>query len=404
MEFVPKVFINFRGRDQAGYAALLDRELTEQFGAGSVFLSSRSILPGDDFETEIVGNLKQCTVLLAIVGPEWLAWVEKVNAAKEDWDTYDRTVDWVHREIAEAFAAGLRVIPILVEGALMPNAEELPKDIAAMSRCQYLRLHHRNVPHDLARIVEEVSRLLPSAPRDAFGRREAAHGETRLFQLAPPRTSQCRIGVISGSIRNVRCADIWVNSENTDMEMARFTEYSTSAIIRYWGAKRDDSGRVTKDFIGEELAARVGRRRPVAPCTAYTTGAGELTGSNNVAHIIHVAAVQGEPGAGFRPVRNIGACVTAALAEAERLADPTATAGPPATSVLFPLLGTGVAAGSIGPTATALVTAAVNHVIASPQTGLRVIYFLAYTEVEESALEHVLTTAPRLIPCPHAPQ
>jgi O-acetyl-ADP-ribose deacetylase (regulator of RNase III) len=351
-----------------------------------VFLSSRSILPGDDFVTEIVGRLRQCSALLAVIGPEWRTYFKM-----ENWDSDGRDIDWVHREIAEAFEAGVRVIPILVESAKMPAGDELPPDIAAVSRCQYLRLHHRNIPHDIARVVEEVSRLLPRAPSNVYGRRKAVQGDTRLFELVHPHPSPCRIGVITGSIRGVRNADIWVNSENTDMVMSRFTEYSTSAIIRYWGARRDEAGRVLKDLIGDELAARVGRRRPVAPCTAYVTGSGALAETNNVAHIVHVAAVQGEPGAGFRQVRDIGACVRAALVEAERLAAAT-----PVATVLFPLLGTGVAAASVGPTVTALVAAATDHLVTSPGTALRAIYFLAHTEDELVALEQVFTTTPRL--------
>src|SRR5258706_2400272 len=96
---MPNVFINFRGRDQAGYAALLDRELSDRFGASAVFLSSRSIVPGAVFVTEILANLRESKVLLAIIGPDWLMYGH--TGGPED------TVDWVHREIAEALLDGV---------------------------------------------------------------------------------------------------------------------------------------------------------------------------------------------------------------------------------------------------------------------------------------------------------
>src|SRR5215468_1194420 len=117
------------------------------------------------------------------------------------------------------------------------------------------------------------------------------------------------------------------------MEMARFTEFSISGIIRYWGAQRDQIGRVSVDCVAEELASKVGDRRPVAPGTVIVTAGGALTTSNNVCHIIHVAAVHGEPGAGFRQVQNIGWCVTKALIEADRLA----SADEHVRAVLIPL-------------------------------------------------------------------
>jgi hypothetical protein len=266
---MPNVFINFRGRDQAGYAALLDRELSDRFGAGAVFLSSRSIVPGADFVTEILANLRESKVLLAIIGPDWLMYGHP--GGPDDIVGPDDTVDWVHREIAEALLDGVRVIPILVEGAPMPAEADLPKDIAGLSRRQYLRLHHRNIPYDIARILEEVGRFVPVPARNPAGHHVAAQGDLGLFRLVGPGAPICHIGVITGSIRYVRSAAIWVNSENTDMQMSRFTEFSISAIIRYWGADRDPAGRVLRDVIGEELAARVGEHRPVAPGAAFVT-------------------------------------------------------------------------------------------------------------------------------------
>jgi O-acetyl-ADP-ribose deacetylase (regulator of RNase III) len=387
---VPKVFINYRAQEQAGYGALLDRELAERFGPDAVFRASRSIRPGDDFAKEIVRNLRLCTVLLAVIGPGWLA---HGNARGTDDD------DWVRREIAEAFSAGVRVIPILVEDATMPTEAELPPDIAALARCQYLRMHHRSVDSDINRVVAELDHLFPGLWGDRRTR-EIAETEVRQYRLTGSPATPCRIGVVTGSIRRVRFVDVWVNSENTDMEMARFAEFSMSGIIRYWGAKHDRTGRVTADLIADELAVRVGDHRPVAPGTAFVTGAGALTESHRVRYIIHVAAVQGEPGAGFRQVREIGRCVTTALAEADRLAE----IDDQVRTILFPLLGVGVGGAELKPTAQALLRAAVDHLVAEPKTALRVIYFLAYSDAELAALTEVLNATPRLIPITPPPR
>ena len=61
------------------------------------------------------------------------------------------------------------------------------------------------------------------------------------------------VGVITGDIENIKEADVWVNSENTNMQMARHYERSISATIRYMGAKKDDFGRVVEDTIANEL-------------------------------------------------------------------------------------------------------------------------------------------------------
>jgi O-acetyl-ADP-ribose deacetylase (regulator of RNase III) len=363
------VFVNYRVRGQAGYATLLHRELTAHFGSGQVFIASRSIRPGDDFVNTAFDVLRRCRVMLAVIGPGW-------SVANDPGD-------WVYRELTNAFGLGLRVIPVLVEDAELPAERALPPAVAALARCQYVRLRHDSIETDIARIVGALCQIEPSLPVSAAGVAKNDHepaARTGIFELPGASRRGCEVGVVSGSIRRVCCADIWVNSENTDMQMARHTEFCISGIIRYWGASRDAAGRITADVVADELAAKVGTG-PVAPGTAISTTAGALLETNNVRHVIHVASVRGEPGAGFRQVRYISWCVTSALAEADRLA----AADERVRSILFPLLGTGVAGAAIEPTAATMVAAVTDYLDAHPDTRLQAVYFLAYREVELAA-------------------
>jgi O-acetyl-ADP-ribose deacetylase (regulator of RNase III) len=217
--------------------------------------------------------------------------------------------------------------------------------------------------------------------------------ETHLYRLVGGSAHrEHRIGIITGDIRRIRCADVWVNPENTDMKMARVEECSTSAIIRFEGSHRDHAGRVVNDYIADDLARTVAGRSPVAPGTAITTGAGELTKRNGVRNVIHVASVQGEPGAGYRQVRDVGRCVTNVLVEAEHLAQRDIHA----MTILFPLLGTGVGGGKLEPTVRALLGAALDYLTAEPRTRIRTILFQAYTNLELAACRAEFDTNPRL--------
>ncbi|GAB6899305.1 macro domain-containing protein [Kineosporia succinea] len=199
------------------------------------------------------------------------------------------------------------------------------------------------------------------------------------------------IAVVAGDIREVDFADVWVNSENTDLEMARVQEFSVSAIIRYGGAVRDGSGRVVRDVVADELGRYRQGSGPVAPATAVRTGPGELLASNNVRHIIHVAAVHGEPGAGFVPVMDIGRCVHAAL----RLLGSIQETDPDATSILFPILGAGTGGGTAHDLVPALTAAAGKHLTAG--SGRLTVYVLAYTETELAACLQALESDRRLV-------
>ncbi|GAA2621562.1 hypothetical protein GCM10010399_60780 [Dactylosporangium fulvum] len=230
---------------------------------------------------------------------------------------------------------------------------------------------------------------LTQVPSQRGGRqRLLSHSSTVRYRTASGRT----VGVVAGDLRRVTGVDVWVNSENTDMRMSRFEEYSVSAIIRFEGAVRDETGHVLDDRVADELEARVGGRRPVAAGTAIATGAGALTDHNGVRHIIHVAAVRGEPGEGYRQVADIGRCVTNALTEAERLTD--------VRSIVFPLLGAGVAAGVLEPTVDAMVGAVTDHFVThGPEwSGLDTVYLLASTAEELDACRRVLDATPDLAP------
>jgi O-acetyl-ADP-ribose deacetylase (regulator of RNase III) len=371
------VFISFRRKDQAGYAALLDRELTIEFGTDAVFQSTRSIEPGQDFVATVLTRLAASAVVLAVIGPEWL------RHLRPDDDT-----DWVRRELATALGQGIPVIPILVEDATMPAEAEMPAELAALSRCHYLRLNHRSLTSDMARIVAVVAQHLQRpAARELDD--EAPRGPVVHFRTAK---SPCLVGAVPGSILHVRFADIWVNSENTDMEMSRHNDFTISGIVRYWGSYRDAAGTVVDDVVARQLAEQVGTRRPVAPGAVFVTGPGSLADSHNVRHLIHVATVHGEPGAGFRQVRNVGQVVAAVLARAESLAaDDEAT-----RSVLLPIFGVGDGGGSLPATARIMVSSIVDYIESHPTTLLQRILILGYRKSEFTVVRDCLSVEPRL--------
>jgi O-acetyl-ADP-ribose deacetylase (regulator of RNase III) len=229
--------------------------------------------------------------------------------------------------------------------------------------------------------------------------RLVAHSQQMLYSFVRCKGSTVRLGIVTGDLRRVQCADIWVNSENTDMRMARFEEFSVSAIIRFDGASKDVTGRVVGDQIAEQLAAKVADRTPVPPGTVITTGAGELGRTNRVRYIIHVAAVHGEPGKGYRQVLDVGRCVTNTLMEAQRLAVEDSRV----RAILFPLLGTGVGGGQLAATVTAMVGATIDYFVAQPTTLIQTVYLLAYTETEFETCRTILDAQPKLFEATTSP-
>jgi len=168
---VSGIFINYRGDDSDTAAALIDRELTAQFGNDQVFLDCRSIPAGVDFAQELLGRLRACSVLLVVVGPRWLSLTDTAGRRR-----VDDPQDWIRREIVEAFNHGLRVIPVLTDDAVLPAEADLPAAIAELSRRQHVPLRRRYTEVDLAFLVKRIAETNPELVKLAARRQSSASG------------------------------------------------------------------------------------------------------------------------------------------------------------------------------------------------------------------------------------
>jgi len=129
------IFISYR-RDDGDWPVLwLADRLSEHVGDGTVFQDRRSILPGDDFAAEIVAGVEGCSALLAVIGPGWL------GLHGDGSRRIDNPKDWVRVEIETAISRGIRVIPVLVYGARMPSADELPESLQSLAGKQAVTLN-----------------------------------------------------------------------------------------------------------------------------------------------------------------------------------------------------------------------------------------------------------------------
>jgi hypothetical protein len=79
---------------------------------------------GVNFSKVLRQEVAKCGVLLAVIGPNWLDARDKNrNRRLEDPN------DFVRIEIGAALQRDIPVIPILLDGARVPKADQLPKDL-----------------------------------------------------------------------------------------------------------------------------------------------------------------------------------------------------------------------------------------------------------------------------------
>ena len=142
------VFISYRRDDAAGHAGRLSDRLVARLGAARVFMDVEDIAPGQNFAQAIQETLSKCDYLLAVVGPQWVKAIQARMAGGEDF---------VRHEIAAALSRGLTIIPVLVGGATMPAAADLPPELAEFSRCQAVEIRDNRFDDDATRLVDYVA-------------------------------------------------------------------------------------------------------------------------------------------------------------------------------------------------------------------------------------------------------
>ena len=146
------VFINYRTGDGDEAAAMVEKVLSERFGKERVFRAARSIAPGSPYPETLLNAVRKSAILLAVIGAEWSHYPQLRDES-----------DWVRREILEAYACGIRIIPVL-KGRKTDRlkAAELPAELARLADLQSLRLDMRENEADLVRIGDELAALVPS--------------------------------------------------------------------------------------------------------------------------------------------------------------------------------------------------------------------------------------------------
>lgn len=145
-----QVFISYRRDDAAGYARAIAAELSARFGPQHVFMDVDDIAAGQGFAQAIERAVAGASVLLVLIGSRWRGEREGAPPRLHDPD------DFVRREVAAALHRGLRVIPLLLDGAPMPTAAELPEELRPLAGLQALDFGNARFAGDIERLVSTI--------------------------------------------------------------------------------------------------------------------------------------------------------------------------------------------------------------------------------------------------------
>lgn len=156
---MPGIFISYRREDSSAYAGRIYDHLTNRFGKENVFMDVDNIEPGLDFVEVLQQTVSSCDALIAVIGKQWL-----VTNDDEGHRRLDDPGDLVRLEIAAALDRKVRVVPILVGGARMPRAQDLPEAIAFLSRRNSLEISDLAFHQGVSRLIETLEKIVSSTP------------------------------------------------------------------------------------------------------------------------------------------------------------------------------------------------------------------------------------------------
>jgi TIR domain len=196
-----RIFISYRREETAYPAGWLYDRLADHYGGEQVFKDVDSIRLGDDFVEVIASAVGYCDVLLVLIGEEWLTITDAHGRRR-----LDDPRDFVRLEIEAALTREIRVIPILVDDARLPRADELPDSLAKLVRRQALELSPARFDYDLSRLLKvldwtllEVRTARDHADEAVVPAGKAPNPSTAKLQEAPERREQASGGSLPES-------------------------------------------------------------------------------------------------------------------------------------------------------------------------------------------------------------
>jgi TonB family protein len=164
------IFVSYRRSDSQGEAGRLFDDLVKHFGEDTIFMDVAAIEAGRDFRKAIEEGVTKCGVLLVVIGLEWVEAKDERGARR-----LNDPADFVRIETASALKRDIPVIPVLVRGAKMPTAEQLPEELKELAFRNCIELTHARWKSDIQLLVEALRRSLGDASRGGTnaGRSEA---------------------------------------------------------------------------------------------------------------------------------------------------------------------------------------------------------------------------------------
>ncbi len=150
------IFLSYRRADSELVVGPIYDRLTSRFSCDRVFRDLDSLPMGKPFQQAVEAAIANSSVALVIIGPTWVSITDSQGRRRLDDPT-----DFVRLEVEKALGAGFPVVPVLVNRAIMPKAEDLPESLRPLVSLHGLQVRPDPDFHrDMDRLISKVSPFL----------------------------------------------------------------------------------------------------------------------------------------------------------------------------------------------------------------------------------------------------
>jgi hypothetical protein len=152
IDLATRIFISYRRKDGRALAFRLREQLAKALPNTRVWMDVEG-RPGTRFPDVIRSEASTCDFFIALIGHFWLDRPTDRHAG----------VDWVFEEIKAALETGRVIIPVLVDGAPMPDATALPRELQKFVTYGAIELNSNEFYVAVDRLTAVIDAHFPAA-------------------------------------------------------------------------------------------------------------------------------------------------------------------------------------------------------------------------------------------------
>ena len=147
-----KIFISYRRDDSRYQARMIYEAFLRRMPRENVFMDIDTIPLGVNFVKVLEGWVEQCEVLLVLMGEDWANSTDPKTGKRR----LDNPKDFVRVEVRGALTRDIPVVPVILDGAEIPDEAQLPDDIKGLLSRNAEFVEYRNFDADVQRLLKKL--------------------------------------------------------------------------------------------------------------------------------------------------------------------------------------------------------------------------------------------------------